>query len=134
MENSLKIDDEVFGKMSSKIMSLATNQKLKSEDVMPQERKKRKYKVKDKPLTPDQIEVFRQAFEIFDVDHSGAIDHEELTSLMLALGFNYTEAEMTRIFEEVDTDGSGEIEVNEFIEFMSKQIVLVYPLSWTHRT
>lgn len=79
---------------------------------MPQERKKRKYKVKDKPLTPDQIEVFRQAFEIFDVDHSGAIDQEELTSLMLALGFNYTEAEMTRIFEEVDTDGSGEIEVN----------------------
>lgn len=30
MENSLKIDEEVFDKVSSKIMSLATNQKLKS--------------------------------------------------------------------------------------------------------
>lgn len=90
MENSLKIDEEVFGKVSSKIMSLATNQKLKSEDAMPQERKKKRYRAKEKPLTPDQIDVFRQAFEIFDVDHSGAIDQEELTSLMMALGFNYS--------------------------------------------
>ena len=43
---------------------------------MQQERKKKKYRVKDKPLTPDQIDVFRQAFEIFDSDHSGAIDQE----------------------------------------------------------
>ena len=42
--------------------------------------------------------MFRQAFEIFDVDHSGAIDQEELTSLMQALGFNYSEAEMAKIF------------------------------------
>ena len=31
---------------------------------------------------------------------------------MQALGFNYSQAEMQRIFEEVDTDGSGVIEVN----------------------
>jgi len=30
MENSLKIDEEAFGKFSSKIMSIATVQKLKS--------------------------------------------------------------------------------------------------------
>ena len=43
-------------------MSIATNQKLKSEEVLPQERKKKKYRVKEKALTPDQIDVFRQAF------------------------------------------------------------------------
>ena len=43
-------------------MSLATNQKLKSEEGIPQERKKKKYKAKEKPLTPDQVDVFRQAF------------------------------------------------------------------------
>jgi Ca2+-binding EF-hand superfamily protein len=96
---------------------------------VPQERKKKRYRAKDKPLTHDQIEVFRQAFEIFDVDHSGAIDQEELTSLMHALGFNYSEEEMTKIFEEVDTDGSGVIEVNEFITFISRQIVLLSLLS-----
>jgi Ca2+-binding EF-hand superfamily protein len=41
---------------------------------MPQERKKKKYRAKEKALTPDQVDVFRQAFDIFDVDHSGAID------------------------------------------------------------
>lgn len=69
------------------------------------------------------MDVFRQAFEIFDVDHSGAIDQEELTSLLHALGFNYSQLEMAKIFEEVDTDGSGLIEVNEFITFISRQIV-----------
>lgn len=36
-------------------MSLTTNQKLKSEEAVPQERKKKRYKAKEKPLTPDQI-------------------------------------------------------------------------------
>ena len=88
-------------------MSLATNQKLKSEEGIPQERKKKKYKAKEKALTHDQVDVFRQAFDIFDADHSGAIDQAELTSLMQALGFNYSPAQMQLIFEEVDTDGSG---------------------------
>ena len=57
-------------------MSIATNQKLKSEEALPQERKKKKYRAKEKPLTHDQIDVFRQAFQIFDVDHSGAIDQD----------------------------------------------------------
>ena len=34
----------------------------------------KKYRKKEKQLTPEQIEVFKQAFEIFDVDHSGNID------------------------------------------------------------
>lgn len=33
-----------------------------------------KYKRKEKQLTQEQIEVFRQAFDIFDSDHSGNID------------------------------------------------------------
>lgn len=65
------------------------------------------------------------------MDHSGAIDEEELTSLMQALGFNYSASEMSSIFNEVDTDGSGVIEVNEFITFISQQIVINVLGSWT---
>jgi Ca2+-binding EF-hand superfamily protein len=46
------------------------------------------------------------------VDHSGNIDREELSSLLNALGFNYSEAQTTRIFDEVDSDKSGVIEIN----------------------
>lgn len=72
----------------------------------------KKYKKKEKQLTPEQIEVFKQAFEIFDVDHSGSIDKEELSSLLNALGFRYSEAQTTKIFESVDKDGSGVIELD----------------------
>ena len=78
--------------------------------------------------------MFRQAFEIFDVDHSGSIDREELSSLLSALGFNYTEAQVQRIYDEVDDDGSGVIEINEFIKFMSMQMVLWVGSSSTQRT
>ena len=61
------------------------------------ERKKRKYKKKQKPLTQEQIEVFRQAFEIFDSNHSGSIDEGELKSLMSALGYNYTDEQIKKI-------------------------------------
>jgi hypothetical protein len=37
----------------------------------PFEDKKKKYRKKQKPLTQEQIEVFKQAFEIFDSNKSG---------------------------------------------------------------
>jgi hypothetical protein len=40
----------------------------------PFEDKKKKYRKKQKPLTQEQIEVFKQAFEIFDSNKSGVIN------------------------------------------------------------
>lgn len=76
-----------------------------------------------RPLTQQQIDVFRQAFEIFDTDHSGYIDKTELGSLLHAMGFDYTPTEIAQVFNSIDKDGSGMIEVDQFIDFMSKQIV-----------
>ncbi len=124
MESNLKIDEIMMHKLSSKIMSMNTHQKVETEKlIVQQSHKKIRYKRKQRPLTTEQIEVFKQAFEIFDFDHSGNIDQAELSSLMQALGFNYTDAQMDAIFKGVDTDGSGLIEVGEFITFMSKQLV-----------
>ena len=55
MENNLKIDEKVLGKFSEKIMSMVTIEKMKSEDAIPQERRKKKYRAKEKPLTLDQV-------------------------------------------------------------------------------
>ena len=42
---------------------------------------------------------------------------------MSALGYNYSDRQIKRILEEVDEDGSGVIEIDEFVEFMSKHMV-----------
>jgi Ca2+-binding EF-hand superfamily protein len=126
MEGSLKVNELQLTKISSKLLSAASQNKVKSEKTVTNGEplpNQKKYKRKEKQLTAEQVEVFKQAFEIFDVDHSGNIDREELSSLLNALGFNYNEAQTTRIFDEVDSDHSGVIEINEFISFMSKQIV-----------
>lgn len=62
MEKTLKLDPDMMLKASSKILSVATNNKLGSDKTIPQEKKEPKYKRKQKPLTQEQVEVFRQAF------------------------------------------------------------------------
>jgi Ca2+-binding EF-hand superfamily protein len=131
MEASLKINNVQLTKLSSKMLSITSQQKVKTEkSIENQEIPRKKYKRKEKQLTPEQIEVFKQAFEIFDIDHSGSIDKEELSSLLNALGFAYNEAQTTKIFDEVDCDHSGVIELDEFISFMSRQIVTLVLFSW----
>lgn len=51
------------------------------------------------------------------------IDESELADLMRSLGFKYSNERIKEIMQEVDRDGSGVIEVGEFIDFMKKHIV-----------
>jgi len=51
MEKTLKLDPEMMAKASSKMMSIATNNKLATEKTITQEKKEPKYKRKQKPLT-----------------------------------------------------------------------------------
>ena len=51
------------------------------------------------------------------------MDEDELQSLMSALGYNCGIEVVRQILNEIDEDGSGLIEADEFIEFMSKHMV-----------
>ena len=50
------------------------------------------------------------------------IQFQELATVMRSLGQNPTEAELQDMINEVDIDGSGSIEFNEFLMMMSKKI------------
>lgn len=71
----------------------------------------------------DQIQTaeFREAFEEFDKDGSGAISSKELLGVMRAMGQNPTEDELNNMVMEVDLDGNGTIEFPEFLEMMKKK-------------
>ena len=82
----------------------------------------RKVQRKLPKLTDEQIVEFKEAFKLFDKDNGGSIDVEELKDALEALGQNPTHEDCQRMVDEVDDDGSGEIEFDEFLVLMSKQI------------
>ncbi|XP_030765126.1 calmodulin-A-like isoform X2 [Sitophilus oryzae] len=81
-----------------------------------------------KELDPDEeqakmdenIAEIREVFTIFDKEGIGMISTKELGMVMKALGQNPTEAELLDIIEEVDIDGNGLIDFEEFVAAMKK--------------
>lgn len=72
-------------------------------------------------LSDEQIEEFKEAFALFDKDGDGSITTCELGTVMRSLGQNPTETELQDIINEVDADGNGTIDFEEFLAMMAKQ-------------
>ena len=70
-------------------------------------------KAKKPGLSEEQIEEIREAFNLFDTDHSGSIDYRELKAAMRALGFEVKKEELKKMITDIDADGSGSIEFHE---------------------
>ena len=73
-------------------------------------------------LSDFQIEEFRDAFRVFDVDGSGNIDKEELKKLMLSVGQNPDDDELDEMVRIADADGSGEVDFYEFVALMAHKM------------
>uniref|UniRef100_A0A3Q3IY36 Troponin C, skeletal muscle n=1 Tax=Monopterus albus TaxID=43700 RepID=A0A3Q3IY36_MONAL len=69
-------------------------------------------------LTEEMIAEFKAAFDMFDTDGGGDISTKELGTVMRMLGQNPTRQELDEIIEEVDEDGSGTIDFEEFLVMM----------------
>ena len=63
---------------------------------------------------------YKEAFSVFDKDGSGTVSTSELGEIMSALGQNLSAEELDAIIKEVDADGSGEIDFDEFCACMQK--------------
>ena len=72
-------------------------------------------------LTPEQIEEYREAFNLFDKDSNGSISASELTTVMKSLGLSPSETEIADLMNEVDQDGNHEIDFEEFLTLMVRQ-------------
>jgi calmodulin len=57
---------------------------------------------------------------MFDKDGNGSVDTKELGQVMRSLGQNPTDEELEDMINEVDADGSGTIDFNEFLSLMSR--------------
>ncbi|KAJ8309337.1 hypothetical protein KUTeg_014211 [Tegillarca granosa] len=70
-------------------------------------------------VTPS-VPEFKEAFNIFDSNGGGTISHGELGTVMRSLGQNPTEKDLEEMIKEVDQDGNGEIDFEEFLLLMVK--------------
>ncbi|KAI8807007.1 centrin-2-like protein [Cladochytrium replicatum] len=73
-------------------------------------------------LTPEQYQEMKEAFDLFDTDASGTITSKEWRIAMRALGFEPTKEEMRRMLAEIDVDGSGTIDFEEFVGLISRRL------------
>ena len=67
-----------------------------------------------------QEEQYRQAFDMFDRDHSGSIDANELFWVLQSLGLKMTFNEVQDMIEQHDKNGNGELEFEEFLVVMAE--------------
>lgn len=58
--------------------------------------------------------MIREAFNMFDEDHSGEIDKSEFRTLIGSLGLKLTDKQIDEMMKSMDKDGSGSIDYEEF--------------------
>lgn len=73
------------------------------------------------PSSPiDQRRELRAAFDAVDLDKSGSVSVQELRNLLQALGQDFTDAELRAKVQQIDADGSGVLEFDEFVVMMDR--------------
>ena len=73
-------------------------------------------------LSEEQIGEWKEAFSLFDQNGDGNITASELGTVMRSLGQDPTEAELSDMINDVDTDGNGTIDLAEFIAMMARKL------------
>ena len=66
--------------------------------------------------------VLRIAFSLFDKDGDGTITTKELGTVMRSMGQMPTEKELLDMINEVDSDGNGFIDFQEFLTLVARKM------------
>ncbi|XP_011307330.1 troponin C, isoallergen Bla g 6.0101-like [Diachasmimorpha longicaudata] len=74
-------------------------------------------------LTKDQIALLKKAFDAFDQAKKGCIGTDMVGTILAMLGYELSEETLAEIIAEVDEDGSGELEFEEFCTLAARFLV-----------
>jgi hypothetical protein len=74
------------------------------------------------PLTEQQKAEIAECFHLLDADGSGALDADELAVAFTLLGYKIKPRDLDGLMAEIDPDGSGQIEFDEFASIMGRTI------------
>ncbi|OQR91685.1 hypothetical protein THRCLA_08911 [Thraustotheca clavata] len=98
-------------------------QELERELLLDEERiwMKNHKKLRKFEFTTAEKRILKQWFDVLDADHSGFITTEELQDTLLTLGLVTRPNETQKIVKLIDTDGSGTVDFNEFMQALMPQ-------------
>ncbi|CAH0564224.1 unnamed protein product [Brassicogethes aeneus] len=67
----------------------------------------------------DPTQELKEAFRLYDREGNGYITTGTLKEILAALDDNLTSSDLDGIISEIDTDGSGTVDFDEFMEMMT---------------
>ena len=73
-------------------------------------------------LTSEQVAEFKAAFNLFDKDGDGTVTTKEIGAVLRKMGQDPTEDELRQMIHDVDSDGNGHIDFEEFKTMMGKRM------------
>ncbi|GBM41425.1 troponin C-like [Argiope bruennichi] len=74
-------------------------------------------------LTTEQIAMLRKAFDMFDREKKGSIQTNMVATILRTLGQTFEEKDLKELIAEIDVDGSGELEFDEFLTLTARYLV-----------
>uniref|UniRef100_A0A1I7ZF32 Troponin C n=1 Tax=Steinernema glaseri TaxID=37863 RepID=A0A1I7ZF32_9BILA len=74
-------------------------------------------------LTAEQIEQFRKFFDMFDKEKKGYIRSTQVGQVLRTMGQAFEDRDLKQLIKQFDTDGSGEIEFEEFTAMCANFVV-----------
>ena len=72
------------------------------------------------PLSKEQVDQLKKIFAIANINHTGIIGRRQFKDLMFLLGIDPTDEEVDEMLLEMDENGDGQIEFEEFAVAMVK--------------
>jgi len=91
---------------------------------MPEEYRQLKRRPSLKDIHPKEYKDYKKAFDMFDQNKDGFIDHAELLQVLKSIGHNPTHSELLDVFRDVDKNNDGKIEFREFLYLMRQSMVV----------
>lgn len=73
-------------------------------------------------LNDDQLNLLKEAFDLFDMDKTGKIDYHELKLTLKAFGFQMKKQEILNLIQKFESgNNSNKITFNDFIDLMTEK-------------
>lgn len=70
-------------------------------------------------LSDEQLTLLKEAFDLFDMEHTGKIDFHELKLTLKAFGFKVNKDDLLLIKDRIDPNNTNKITFETFIDFMT---------------
>ncbi len=73
-------------------------------------------------IPQEKLAEYKEAFDMFDRNKKGTLSIGDITKIMKNFGYPMTKEEARSMISNVDSSGDGEVDFDEFVMLMEKQI------------